>query len=56
MLICTPHVPCGVVKLTPHSNGQSVADCIFGPFLSIFLVIGYVVKPEIRTNAHFLPF
>jgi hypothetical protein len=49
-------VLCVVVKLTPSSIDQTVANGIFGAFLSIFPVIGYVVKPEIQTDAHFLPF
>jgi hypothetical protein len=49
-------VPGVVVKLTPHSNGQTVVNGIFGAFLKIFPVIGYVVKLEIQTDSHFLSF
>jgi len=48
-------VPGVVVKLTPHSNGQTVVNGIFGAFLRIFPVTGYVVKLEIQTDSHFLP-
>ena len=49
-------MPGVVVKLTVRSNGQTVVNGIFDAFLRIFPVIGYVVKLEIQTDSHFLPF